>query len=155
MTTTKSRALPGEALYAELTGRFVRLIEEHPDRALGEYGFTFINSIDESDAITFLGSVGLSGNTWRERFLEAVALHRRGKLDEAEKRYKTLRAESKKNHEIDYNLAALYLQRGDVESARKHLDGFEKHMQEIETQNSFVSECRTRIAELRAELEHG
>lgn len=146
------RSLPGERLYAEHTGRFVRLIEEHPEKALAEYGFTFIHSVDESDAATFLKKAGLSENTWREGFLEAVAFHRRGKLDDAEKRYKELLSKSKKSGEIDYNLAALYLQKGDFDVARKHLDSFEKNLGGSDAADPHVIECKQRIAELRAEL---
>lgn len=148
-----SRSGPGERLYAEHTGRFVRLVEDQPEKAFTEYGFTFLHSVDESDAAIFRKRVGLSDGSWRDSFLEAVAAHRRGKLDEAEKRYKELRDKDKgatRGGEVDYNLAALYLQRGDFDAAKKHLDNFEKRLGEVD--QSRQTEYRSRIAEMRAEL---
>lgn len=150
------RAQTGEALYAERTGRFVRLIEDQTEQALLEYGFSVINSIDESDGAFFLRSINLADDSWRQRFLEAVAIHRRGRYDDAEKRYKTLLAEAKDHKEIEYNLAALYCQRGDLDSARKHLENFEKWIAGVdaaEASPSFIDESRARIAELRSEME--
>jgi Flp pilus assembly protein TadD len=154
--TGAARPQTGEALYAERTGRFVRLIEEQTDQALLEYGFSVLNSIDESDGAFFLRSINLADESWRQRFLEAVAIHRRGRYDEAEKRYKALLSESKEHKEIEYNLAALFCQRGDLDSARKHLEAFEKWIAGIdvsEASPSFLEECRARIVELRSELE--
>lgn len=158
MTATSATPLPppGDALYAEHTGRFVRLIDDQPEKALAEYGFTFIHSVDESDCAIFLKSLGLAEDTWRQRFLEAVALHRRGRLDEAEKRYKALLADDKGRKEVEYNLAALFLQRGDLETARKHLAAFEKYIAELDGGGAtalFAAECRQRIMELREELQ--
>lgn len=147
---------PGVALCNEHIGRFVRLIEENPQQALDEYGFTFLNSIDQSDAARFLRSVGLADESWRQRFLEAVAVHRRGRLDEAEKAYKELLAESKKSKEIEYNLAALHLQCGDLEAARKHLAAFEKLLESVDPATvapALLDEHRVRLAELKAELD--
>jgi Flp pilus assembly protein TadD len=147
---------PGEALCNEHIGRFVRLIEENPKEAIAEYGLTFLNSIDESDAAWFKRGVGLADESWRQRFLETVAIHRRGRLDEAEKAYKELLAESKKSKEIEYNLAALQLQRGDLEAARKHLAAFEKHLESIDpatVAEPLLEEHRVRLAELKAELD--
>ena len=152
----QTKNLPGEALCAEHMGRFVRLIEENPKDALAEFGFTFLYSIDESDAARFLRTVGLAEENWRQRFLETVALHRRGRLDEAEKAYKELLSESKKSREIEYNLAALQLQRGDLDAAKKHLAAFEKYLDGVEKtagSETLIEEYRLRLAELKAELD--
>lgn len=149
---TRERALPGAALYAEHTGRFARMLDDQAEKALDEYGFTFIYSVDESDSAAFLKSLNLIEESWRQSFLETVALHRRGKLAEAEKQYKDLLAKDPSHKEIEYNLAALHLQRGDTDQARKHLDNFEKYLSGLPEANPFVQESRVRVQDLSEEL---
>ena len=151
-----SRSGRGESLYSEHTGRFVRLILEKPEQALEEYGFNFVYSIDESDSAAFLKNIGIESDSWRQRFLEAVALHRRGELKNAEKVYKELLSEDGKHKEIEYNLAALYLQSGEEEKAKEHLGKFEKFVSSIEPEENdavILEEFTQRIKEIKEELE--
>lgn len=148
----ESGRAPGAELYAEHCARYARLLGENPDRALEEYGFTFVNSVHESDSAVFLKELDLAEPGWRQDFLEAVALHRRGKLDEAEKRYKDLLKQSKDHQEIEYNMAVLQWQRGDAEASEKHIKVFEGYLDSVEQTNVFVDECRGRVKALREEL---
>lgn len=155
MNAIKKNGGRGESLYTEQTGRFLRLSIEKPEDALLEYGFTFIYSIDESDSATFLKNIGVADNSWRQRFLETVASHRRGKLTDAEKQYKSLLEEEPKNKEIEYNLAALYLQKGEIDLAVKHLEKFDKFVSSIkdEEYKAIAVEYKERISELKQEIE--
>lgn len=154
-----SRKVPGEIFYKEHVARFGRLLGVQPEQAVAEYGFTFLHSIDESDAAVFLQSQGLADENWHQSFMLAVASHRKGELDAAEKQYKQLLEHARDRKEIEYNLAALYMHRGDLANARKRLDVFEKWIAEAgKTAVSvdalaFIKDSKARIADLRSELE--
>jgi len=151
-STPKDRQLPGAKLYAEHTGRFARLIDEQAERALEEYGFTFLYSVEEPEAAAFLKSLDMAEESSRQQILETIALHRHGKMSEAEAGYKKLLAENKECKEIEFNLAVLYAQRGEADLAKKHLDNFEKYLGGLPETNPFVLDCRQRVEELKGEL---
>lgn len=148
----ESRSHGGLGLYSEYTGRFARMLDENQDQALTEYGFTFLHSVDESDSALFLKSIGLAKDTWRQRFLETVAMHRRGRLADAEAGYKKLLSEDKNRREIEFNLSALYLQRGEVELANQHLTRFEAYLATLPENSVYVEECRAQVNELKEEI---
>lgn len=113
--------LPGEALHNERIARFAMLAAENAPQAYAEYGLTLIHSIHEADAAAFLKSLDIAQED--EPFLLAVAAHRRGAMDEAEKTYEKI-AKDPKRGEALYNLAVLRAQRGDDDGAREAVDRF-------------------------------
>ncbi|MBL4890000.1 MAG: tetratricopeptide repeat protein [Candidatus Lindowbacteria bacterium] len=150
--TQEVRKSPGLSLYSEYTGRFARMIEEDPNKALDEYGYTYLYSVDDPDSAAFLRAIDQAEDSWRQRFLETVNMHKRGKLDEAEASYKKLMSEDETHKEVEYNLAALYLQRGDLDVATKHLENFENYIKTVPETVPYAQECKIRIEEFKEEL---
>ena len=95
--------LPGEALHEERVARFSMLAAENPALAHEEFGVSLIHSIHEAEAAAYLHSLGISAGGEDEDFLLAVAAHRRGALDEAEKSYEAILAKSPKRGEVLYS----------------------------------------------------
>ncbi|RMH58097.1 MAG: hypothetical protein D6679_05495 [Candidatus Hydrogenedentota bacterium] len=151
------RRLPGQALYAELTSRFAcrirpELPDEEVDRMLDEYGFLFFYSIDESDQFLLREKLDLTDKSWEDRLLKAVAFHRHGDLQKAEKEYQSLLIDFPERKEPEYNLAVLHFLQGRSDEAAEHLRRFEEYLSSATVATRAIEDFRNRVEELRKEI---
>lgn len=152
--TLEHEEAPGEALHNERVARFAMLAADNPDLAYEEYGLSLIHSIHEADAALYLKRIGYDVETDDTALLLAVAAHRRGDLEGAEKAYEDLLKKDKTRGEALYNLAVLKYQRGDEAGAKEALDKFLAFLSE-RPRTPYQKKALAFATALKEELEGG